>query len=223
MFSERSRDGYRIIYTETGEEKNVFCGKYEDRKSVFIASMKRVGREQEVLEFISELRKQYPEACSHAYAYVIGESGELFRCNDNGEPNGTAGKPILEVLIRSGIRNVVAVVSRYYGGTKLGTGGLIRAYTNAVQAALANCPIAVMRYGKQLQIQADYNDIGKILYYMNCRGIEQMQSDYAVKVKVTVVLPNEEADLFCRDIVDLTAGRAQIMVLSELLYPVPEN
>lgn len=219
----KKQESYRVIYCDPADAGIVsYSGEYEDRKSVFIANITKVESEEEVFVFLEEMRKRYPEACSHAYAYIIGQKGELFRCNDNGEPSGTAGRPMLDVLNTTGIRGVLAVVSRYYGGTKLGTGGLIRAYTNAVQAALQACPTAMMKYGKLLAVETDYNGIGKIQYYMKQQDISPKSIEYTDKVLVTVLLPDEAADHFTKEVTDLTAGKSKITVLEELFYPDPE-
>ena len=157
-------DSYRVLYPE--KEKQIFTGEIIEKKSRFIASIRKVESEEEAASFIEEIRKRYYDARHHCNAFVIGTRGEMTRCSDDGEPSGTAGRPMLEVLLGSEIRGIAVVVTRYFGGTLLGTGGLVRAYTQAVQEGLKNCPTAMMKYGKRIQVDTDYNGIGKILYFM---------------------------------------------------------
>ena len=125
---------YRTVY-EGGE------GEIVEKKSRFIAAVKPVSAEDEALAFIESVRKRHWNATHNCYAYVIGERSELARCSDDGEPNGTAGKPMLDVLQGEELRNTAVVVTRYFGGTLLGTGGLVRAYAQAVKAGLASSVI----------------------------------------------------------------------------------
>ena len=130
-------------------------GEIEEKKSRFIANVSPAGTEEEALAFIEAMKKKYWDARHNCYAYVLGERGELVRFSDDGEPSGTAGKPILEVLLGMEVRNLVVVVTRYFGGTLLGTGGLVRAYTQAAQAGMAASVIRTMRYGALLFITTD--------------------------------------------------------------------
>ncbi len=111
-------------------------GEYTEKKSRFIASIFPVQSEEEALENIARIRKEHYDARHNCFAYVIGDNNETERCSDDGEPSGTAGRPILDVLTGNGIHNAAAVVTRYFGGTLLGTGGLVRSYTAAVKDAL---------------------------------------------------------------------------------------
>lgn len=153
-------------------------GEIVEKKSRFIATVQAVESEEAAQLFIEEMKKKYWDAKHNCSAYVIGKRGELTRCSDDGEPAQTAGRPMLEVLLGSEIRNVAVVVTRYFGGVLLGTGGLVRAYTQAVQEGLNACRTALMRYGVRYRMEADYNGIGRILYLLSERGIEQEQADY---------------------------------------------
>ena len=117
---------YKTVYR--GSE-----GEIIEKKSRFIATVRLVESEEEALAFIEEMRKKYWNATHNCYAYVIGERRELVRCSDDGEPGGTAGRPMLDVLLGENLYNTAVVVTRYFGGTLLGTGGLVRAYSRAVQ------------------------------------------------------------------------------------------
>ena len=126
--------------------------------------MEKIDTEEEALAFIARMKKQYWDARHNCYAFVAGKNHELQRCSDDGEPNGTAGRPMLEVLLREDIHNIAVVVTRYFGGTLLGTGGLVRAYQKSVQEGLHNSIIIERMQGQLLEIHTDYNGIGKIQY-----------------------------------------------------------
>ena len=145
-------------------------GEIVEKKSRFLAEVRRVETEGEAVAFVEEVKKRYWDASHNCSAFVIGRRGELTRCSDDGEPSGTAGRPMLEVLLGEGICNVAVVVTRYFGGTLLGTGGLVRAYGAAVKAGLENSRVAVMRYGTRLRIGTDYSDIGRVQYILGKRG-----------------------------------------------------
>lgn len=145
------------------------------------------------------------------------------RYSDDGEPSGTAGRPILEVLTGSGIRGLTLVVTRYFGGTLLGTGGLVRAYTQAAQAGLADSRVAVMRYGHTLTVETDYNGIGKIQYLLGQRGISIEESVYTERVSIRFHVPCEEKDKLIKDITEATAGAARVSVSDPFYYKSAEN
>ena len=201
---------YKII--EYGGE-----GEIVEKKSRFIAHVQATATEEEAAAFIESEKKRYWDARHHCYAYILGEQGQTVRYSDDGEPSGTAGKPILEVLTSSGIRGLTLVVTRYFGGTLLGTGGLVRAYTQAAQAGLAGSRVAVMRYGYSVTVETDYNGIGKIQYLLGQRGIPIEESVYTQKVSIKFQVPCEEKDKLIKDITEATAGTAQ-MSLSDPFY-----
>ena len=190
-------------------------GEYEEKKSRFIATVRPCENESEAVAFIEEMKKKYWDARHNCSAFVIGSRGELTRCSDDGEPSGTAGRPMLEVLLGSGIRNVAVVVTRYFGGVLLGTGGLVRAYTQAVKEGLAACETGVMRPGSELLVTATYNDVGKILYILGQRGLEPLESNYGENVALKVLLPRESGPEFQKQITEATAGRAVFQKLEE--------
>lgn len=193
-------------------------GKIEEKKSVFIANTAPVQTEEEALVFIEAMKKKYWDARHNCFAYVLGDSAQIVRFSDDGEPSGTAGKPILEVLLGMEVRNVAVVVTRYFGGTLLGTGGLVRAYTQAAQAGMENSPVCTMRYGALLRITTDYNGIGKIQYIMGLRGITIEEPEYTDTVSLKVKVPCEEEDALTKEITEATAGKAQIEKIENLYY-----
>ena len=178
---------YRTIY-QGGEDEIV------EKKSRFIASVIPVENEEEALEFIEKTKKQYWDARHNCFAYVIGERGQLQRCSDDGEPNGTAGKPMLDVLLGNELRNVAVVVTRYFGGTLLGTGGLVRAYSQAVKAGLQASVMITKILGVKLHIETDYTTFGKIQYILAQRELKILDTVYTDKVELEVLIPKTELE-----------------------------
>lgn len=157
MEKDRNSQEYEdfVLLTKGGEAELV------EKKSRFIATVRPVESEEEAAAFIEEMKKKYYDARHNCSAYVLGSKAQLTRSSDDGEPSGTAGRPMLEVLLGSGIRNVAAVVTRYFGGTLLGTGGLVRAYSGVLKEALEKCETARQHFGVRFKIRADYNALEK--------------------------------------------------------------
>ena len=199
------------------------CGEYEEKKSRFIATVRSCQSEEEAVAFIEEMKKKYWDARHNCSAFCIGSRAQLTRCSDDGEPSGTAGRPMLEVLLGSGIRNVAVVVTRYFGGVLLGTGGLVRAYTQAVKEGLAACETGVMRPGTELLVEVTYNDVGKILYLLRSKGMEPLSSEYGENVSLKILIPREERERFEKEITEATAGRARLQKLMEYDYVQKEK
>ncbi len=189
-----------------------------EKKSRFIATIRPVSSEEEAVAFIEEMKKKYYDARHNCSAFVIGSKGELTRSSDDGEPSGTAGRPMLEVLTGSGIRNIAAVVTRYFGGVLLGTGGLVRAYSGAVKMALEQCETIMRRYGVQMLIKTDYNGVGKIQYLLGSKDVVIQDSVYAADVQMTVLVPIEEYDRLCKELVEATNGRVGLEEVEKLYY-----
>lgn len=204
-------DSYRVLLS--GGE-----GEITEKKSRFIATVARCETEEEAVRFIESVKKKYWDARHNCSAFVIGGRGELTRCSDDGEPAGTAGRPMLETLLGEGIRNAAVVVTRYFGGVLLGTGGLARAYTRAVKAGLAACETGVSRRGWELEVETDYNGVGKILYLLGQRGLEPVESSYAELVTLRLLAPAEEEASLVSEITQATLGRAKICRIRELYY-----
>lgn len=208
---QEQKEPYRVIVKEG-------TGEITEKKSRFIATVKRVGSEEEAVAFVEAMKKKYWDASHNCSAMVIGERGELTRCSDDGEPSGTAGRPMLEVLLAEKLRNAAVVVTRYFGGTLLGTGGLVRAYTQAVKAGLSGCKLGTMRAGVRLEVLTDYNGIGKILYIMGTKGIEPEDSLYTDTVQLVLLVPTEDKEALCKEFTEATAGKAKITVKEELYF-----
>lgn len=209
--TDRKTEEYRVLL-EGGE------GEIVEKKSRFIATVRKCENETEAVAFIEEMKKKYWDARHNCSAFVIGARGELTRCSDDGEPGGTAGRPMLEVLLGEGIRNIAVVVTRYFGGVLLGTGGLVRAYTQAVKAGLAECSFGRMVTGRELEVVADYNSIGKIQYLLGTRGIEPVKSLYTDIVTLHLLLPEAEVDDLQKKIIEVTNGKVNFTKGNERYY-----
>lgn len=193
-------------------------GEIVEKKSRFIATIRPCETEEEAVAFVEEMKKKYWDARHNCSAFVIGSRGELTRCSDDGEPGGTAGRPMLEVLMGEGIRNIAVVVTRYFGGTLLGTGGLVRAYTQAVKEGLGNCTIGTMCLGSELTVTTDYNGIGKILYLLGQRGIEVKDSNYGEDVTLNLVIRAGDVETLSKEMVEATCGKVVIEKVRDLYF-----
>ena len=189
-----------------------------EKKSRFIASVASVETPEEAAAFIESVKKKYWDARHNCSAYVIGRDGEYTRCNDDGEPAQTAGLPMLEVLLHSEVRNIVVVVTRYFGGTLLGTGGLIRAYGQTVKEALANSEIGEEVEGIMLTIKADYTLLGKIQYTLAQKGIEITDTVYGSDVMLTIRFEKHLSDSIEKELINVTCGRMEICDKKECSY-----
>lgn len=202
---------YRVLL-EGGE------GEIVEKKSRFIATIRKCETEEEAVAFIEEIKKKYWDARHNCSAFVIGSRGELTRCSDDGEPAGTAGRPMLEVLLGEGVRNIAVVVTRYFGGTLLGTGGLVRAYTRAVREGLSHCSFGRMRYGCEIEVNTDYNGVGKILYLLGQRRIEPVDSLYTDSVTLRLLIPVGLTDALQKEMTEVTNGRIKFTKTNERYY-----
>lgn len=203
--------------------KTVYCagvGEIIEKKSRFIATVKIVHSEEEAIAFIDSMKKKYWDATHNCSAYVIGERQEFMRCSDDGEPQGTAGRPMLDVLLGEEIHNVAVVVTRYFGGTLLGTGGLVRAYSKAVQEGLAQSTIIEQKYGVQLEVVTDYNGIGKLQYLFGQEGLPILDAQYTDIVVLKVLVPKQRIDHICKAVTEVTNGKARLNQDEELYYAV---
>ena len=189
-----------------------------EKKSRFIATTRPVTSEQEALDFIAEMRKQYWDARHSCSAYVIGARGELTRCSDDGEPAQTAGRPMLDVLLGHEVRDACVVVTRYFGGTLLGTGGLVRAYSGAVQEGLKESQIIEKKLARKLKIVTDYNGIGKIQYILANQDISILDTRYAEQVEIMALVPVGRLMTVTEAITEGTAARAGMEPLETLYY-----
>ena len=193
-------------------------GEIEEKKSRFIAHVAKVTTEEEAVAFIMQKKKEFFDARHNCSAFVIGENQELTRCSDDGEPSGTAGRPILEVLLNEGITNVCVVVTRYFGGTLLGTGGLVRAYQSAVKEGLNNSVIIEKLPGIILLVNCDYTDVGKLQYTFASKGIRVLSSDYGADVSFKLVIDIDDLESIKKDLTEITSGKAIITESDKCMY-----
>ncbi len=189
-----------------------------EKKSRFIASVCSVSTPEEAQSFIEQIKKKYWDAKHNCSAYVIGKDAQYTRCNDDGEPAQTAGLPMLEVLLHSEVRNIVVVVTRYFGGTLLGTGGLIRAYGQTVKQALENSVIGEEVEGYEVIIEADYSDVGKVQYLLTQKQITVLNSVYAQNVTFELQMQKELLQEVTDALVEATCGRILIKDKKECTF-----
>ncbi len=205
--------GYRILW-EGG------TGELVEKKSRFIATAQPAATEEEAAAFIESMRRKYWDARHNCYAYVLGEQGRLQKCSDDGEPGQTAGRPMLDVLLGDGVRDICVVVTRYFGGVLLGTGGLVRAYSGAVREALKNSKIVEKCPGRRMEIETDYTGIGKVQYLLAKRKLPVLDTRYTDRADVSVMVPADEAERLKAEITEQTAGRARITLGDPAYYSV---
>lgn len=185
-------------------------GEITEKKSRFIATVRPVESEDEAVSFINETKKKYWDARHNCSAFVIGKRQELTRCSDDGEPAGTAGRPMLDVLLRENIHNAAVVVTRYFGGVLLGTGGLVRAYQQATKAGLSASEIIEKKEGAVLFIRTDYTGIGRLQYLFAQEKITVMDTAYEADVLVKAVIPENDKKRIEKTIIEQTNGTAKL-------------
>ena len=195
-------------------------GEIVEKKSRFIATVRPVTSEEEATAFINEMKKKYWDARHNCSAFVLGDRQEISRCSDDGEPAQTAGRPMLDVLLGEDIHNVAVVVTRYFGGVLLGTGGLVRAYQGAVRAGLAASVMIDKKKGRKLTIGTDYNGLGKLQYLIAQKNITMIDTNYTEKVELICMVPGEEQAQLEKDIIETTSANALISWGEELLYGI---
>ena len=181
-------------------------GEIEEKKSRFIAHIYSVNSEEEAEQYIYKIKKKYWDARHNCYAYIIGDKGQVQRFSDDGEPQGTAGKPILDIINSSGLVNCLIIVTRYFGGVLLGTGGLIRAYQAASKEGLLNSDIAMVSDGIAARIVTDYNAYGRLQYICSDTGVDITQSDFGAEVTIMLVAETAKMCSFEKRITDSFSG-----------------
>ena len=177
------------------------------KKSRFVGDGAPVSTAEEALAFIERIRQQHPDAGHHCYAWRLAEGDQGFRVSDDGEPGGTAGQPILNHINGANLRGVVIVVTRYFGGTKLGKGGLVRAYGGTAGGAIKAAAIITVVETKDLHFSCAYGDVGIVEGVLRNLAVEPKQSEYGARVRMTVAVPTEAAAGAREQLKDATAGR----------------
>lgn len=194
-----------------------------EKKSRFIATVEPVETVEEAEAFIEKMKKKYWDARHNCHAFTVGVDMPLSRCSDDGEPSGTAGKPMLEVLLGRELHNVAVVVTRYFGGTLLGTGGLVRAYTQAVQEGLSNCTLVEKNAGCLFSLEMEYTDLGKVQYQLAELGVFIKETLYEDKVKMEVLIPIGETERVQKKLVESTSGRIGMTQGDEVVFGMVEG
>lgn len=190
-----------------------------EKKSKFIAKVAPVSNEKEAQDFISEIRKKYSDATHNVSAYQIGERNQIQRYSDDGEPSGTAGKPILDILSIEDIKDTVVVVTRYFGGTLLGTGGLVRAYTKVAKKGLVTASIIEKVLYQKFEVCVDYTLVGKVEYEILKQEHIIKDTIYVDNVKFIVLVLINDKDNFKNYITEITSAQAEIIPI-ELVYAI---
>ncbi|NDL67747.1 YigZ family protein [Anaerotalea alkaliphila] len=187
----------------------------EVKKSRFLCLLAPVGTEEEAAAILEETRKRHHGARHNCYAFRLAGGQGLERYSDDGEPAQTAGLPMLDVLRGQGLENVLAVVTRYFGGTLLGTGGLVRAYTDAVKEALESAKVCTREWYAVLRLEVDYSLSGKMEYAFHQEGVHVEATDYSDRVAYTLHVRAARAEGFLSDMVQLTSGQLEAERLKE--------
>lgn len=193
----------------------------EIKKSRFICSLKRIESEEEAKEFIQKIKKEHWKANHNCSAFVLGEQNEIQRSSDDGEPSGTAGVPMLEVLKKNEVMNVAAVVTRYFGGTKLGAGGLIRAYSGAVANALHEIGIVQGILQQEVFTTIDYSLLGKLQHYLEQKNLQVKDTQFLENVTLCIMV--EEVHVFQDEVTDLLNGQVTFSEGTSSYIEIPKK
>lgn len=186
-------------------------GEIIEKKSRFIAHVLYIENEEQAQEYINKLKKKYWDARHNCYAYVLGDKGEIQRFSDDGEPSGTAGKPILDLITSRELTNCLVVVTRYFGGILLGTGGLVRAYQGATIEGLNNSLLGNLIDGITGEMDFEYGNLSKVQYICDNFGIDIQETEYTEKVHMKLVIENEKIDDFVQKLQNEFSGEIQIV------------
>lgn len=189
--------------------KKQATAEYEEKKSVFIGNVSRVESEEEAREFISSIKAMHREARHNVYAYVLGKNGEAQRYSDDGEPQGTGGIPVLEVIKRNNLRDTIVVVTRYFGGTLLGAAGLVRAYSKAASLAVKEAGTFEKIKAVLMKIKVDYDMLGKIEYNFAKNKWQVVNVDYSDKVIMSILCESNKAETVKASLTEMTSGKFQ--------------
>lgn len=198
-------------------------GRYESEKIIeksrFITYSTHVESEEEARAFVAEIRGKHSLATHVCYAFISDKTGNLQRFSDDGEPQGTAGVPILEVLKAKKLYETAVAVVRYFGGIKLGAGGLVRAYSSSAAENLDGADVRVLEVCKELSFIVEYTGIDSLQKYLSCHECVVFSTDYEEKVTVKIGVKKKDADEFCQDVTDYMQGRITAIQGEEYYYP----
>lgn len=209
-----------MSYLTINEEASA---EFEEKKSTFIGNVKRIYSEEDAKAFINKIKSQNKEARHNVYAYIIGENMGVQRYSDDGEPQGTGGVPVLDVIKKSGITDVVVVVTRYFGGILLGTGGLVRAYSKGASLAIKAGGIVEKVKACSVDIVISYDLVGKLQYLLAQKIINIEASEYTDNVKITIFYESAALEDLKNEIVQVTSGKCNFNIGDEQYYFKQEN
>ncbi|MBU3203038.1 YigZ family protein [Clostridium algidicarnis] len=184
---------------------------FKEKRSLFIGYIKRIEEEEEAKDFIEHIKSKHKDATHNVYAYIVGKNLEIQRYSDDGEPQGTAGVPILEVIKKTGITDCVIVVTRYFGGTLLGAGGLIRAYTKGASLAIKKAGIVEKVSGILLKFILEYESLGKVQFICNENKWYIEDILYTDKVEINIYSEIEKIEIIETKIIDVTSGKVTVI------------
>ncbi len=205
---------------KTVADGEIFGAAYEVNKSKFLAHVRHVESEESARDFVLTIRKKYFDATHNCSAWVLGERGDKQKSNDDGEPGGTAGNPILETIKKNGLTNCAVVVTRYFGGIKLGAGGLIRAYSHTAALGINAARLVQITAFRKLSLTLEYNFLATIENYLRNKKISVTHTDYADVVTLDLILLPAQVEGFLAELNDLTAANFLCEELGEVLIPV---
>lgn len=201
----------RDIYKTVGQESETLL---IEKKSKFISHVMPVATEEDAIAYLNKVRSTYPDATHNVYAYIIDENN-IFRYSDDGEPGGTAGMPVLDTIRNMGLVDVVVVITRYFGGTLLGTGGLVRAYSGSAKQGLIASGVIERTMCNIVSVKTDYDLVGKLQYSFANGGYTVVDTVYENDVTFFIASPKADTDRLIRELVELTNGRAVIETVAE--------
>lgn len=199
---------YKTVYSKGTAE-------IVEKKSRFIASVSPVSTEDEAIAFVNSIKAKYRDARHNVYAYVVAENN-ISRFTDDGEPSGTAGAPVLDVILKEGLTDVAIVVTRYFGGTLLGTGGLVRAYGKSAKDGVLDAKICEKIYCHELHLSVPYDLFGKIKYIIENGDYIEGSTEYSENVLVTVFVKFDLLDKFLKDVQDATNAIVHPEIVGEI-------
>ena len=209
-----------MVNFKTVADGKIFAANYEINKSKFLAHVQHVETEDAARDFLQTVRKKYFDATHNCSAWILGERGDKQKSNDDGEPGGTAGNPILETIKKNDLTNCVVVVTRYFGGIKLGAGGLIRAYSHTAALGLNAAVIVQMTTFQKISLTLEYNFLATVENYLRNKKIRVTNTDYADVVTIELLLLPEQTENFFVELNDLTAANFLHEERGEVLIPV---
>lgn len=207
---------YKTLIREASDEFIV-------HKSRFIGHGRPVQTQEEALEFLARKRAEYKDATHNCYAYIVGTNMGIMRYSDDGEPSGTAGMPIIEVLKARGVTNCAVVVTRYFGGILLGAGGLVRAYSKGASLALEAAGVGVMYPTKRVLVDIAYPQLSRFEHMLKAEPVQVEEKTFADTITFTIVVKAQDAPKFAADLLAMSDGRTEPLEIEEMYLPWQEE